>query len=115
MATVAAQGLTPAGPWYTHHFRMRPDIFDFEIGGPLTIPIQPTGRVQVGQWPAITLARTRYHGSSDGLGAAWGEFEAWLAAEGHTTGPDLWEQYVVGPESNPDPSHWRTELSRPLA
>jgi hypothetical protein len=27
---------------------------------------------------------------------------------------DLYECYVVGPESTPDPANWRTELSRPV-
>lgn len=51
IAAIAAQGIAPAGPWFTHHLRMDPEIFDFEI-------------------------------------------------------------YVAGPESNPDPTSWRTELSR---
>lgn len=37
-----------------------------------------------------------------------------IAADGHTPAPDFWESYVTGPESNPDPATWRTELNRPL-
>ena len=29
-------------------------------------------------------------------------------------GPTLWERYVIGPESSPDPADWRTELVQPL-
>ena len=36
-------------------------------------------------------------------------------AQGHMPGQDLWERHVAGPESNPDPATWRTELNRPLA
>ena len=46
--------------------------------------------------------------------AAWGEFNAWIAANGHTPAQNLWECYVAGPEKDPDPSTWRTELNRPL-
>ena len=35
MAAVAAQGIAPVGPWFTHHLRMDPDTFDFEIGVPV--------------------------------------------------------------------------------
>jgi hypothetical protein len=35
MATVKAQGLGPTGPWFSHHFAMHPDRFDFEIGVPV--------------------------------------------------------------------------------
>jgi effector-binding domain-containing protein len=113
-AAIAAQGIAPAGPWFTHHLRMDPDTFDFEIGVPVTAPVTAAGRVKAGQLPATTVARTVFHGNYEGLGAAWGEFDAWIAAQGHTPGADLWECYVAGPESNPDPSAWRTELNRPL-
>ena len=59
-------------------------------------------------------SRTVYHGPYEGLGDAWGEFNDWLVAEGHTPAPDLWECYVTGPEANSDPATWRTELNRPL-
>ena len=28
MAAVAAQGVSPTGPWFTHHLRMDPETFD---------------------------------------------------------------------------------------
>jgi effector-binding domain-containing protein len=114
MAAVAAQGIAPVGPWFNHHLKMDPGTFDFEISVPVMTPIAATGRVKAGQLPATTVARTVYHGPYEGLGAAWAEFNAWIAAQGHTAGPDLWECYVAGPESNPDPATWRTELNRPL-
>ncbi len=114
MTTVAAQGIAPAGPVFSHHLRMDPGVFDFEVGVPVTKPVSPAGCVKPGQLPATMVARTVYHGAYEGLGPAWGEFDAWIAADGHTPGPDLWECYVAGPESNPDPAMWRTELNRPL-
>lgn len=57
---------TAAGPWFTHHLKMDPEIVD------------------------------------------------WIEANGHRPAPDLWERYVAGPESSPDPAAWRTELNRPL-
>ena len=60
------------------------------------------------------MAQAVLHGGYEGLGAAWMELNAWIAAEGHTPAPDYWERYVAGPESSPDPAAWRTELSRPL-
>jgi effector-binding domain-containing protein len=114
MATVAAQGIPPAGPVFSYHFRMDPDTFDFEVGVPVAKPVSPAGRVKPGELPAKNVARTVYHGGYEGLGAAWGEFNAWIAANGHKPGPDLWECYAAGPESSPDPANWRTELNRPL-
>ncbi len=114
MAAVAAQGMSPAGPVFSHHFRMEPEIFDFEVGVPVTSPVIESGRVTPGALPAATVARTVYHGPYEGLGPAWGEFDAWIAAGGHQAAPNLWECYVAGPESSPNPADWRTELNRPL-
>ncbi len=110
MDAVAAQGIATTGPWFSHHLRMDPAIFDFEIGVPVAAPVAAMGRVQLGQLPAATVARTVYHGPYEGLGTAWGEFDAWIAANG----PDLWECYVAGPESGLDPATFRTELNRSL-
>jgi effector-binding domain-containing protein len=60
------------------------------------------------------VARTIYQGDYEGLGAAWGEFKAWIAANGHAVGPDLCESYPARPESSPNPADRRTELSQPL-
>ena len=114
MAAVAAQGMAPAGPVFSHHLRMDPAVFDFEVGVPVRVPISAMGRVTPGQLPAATVARVVYRGPYDGLGPAWAEFSAWLADEGHAPAPDLWESYVSGPEWNADPATWRTELNRPL-
>ena len=114
MAAVAAQGIGPAGPWFTHRLKMDPNAFDFEIGVPVTAPAVAVGRVKAGELPARKVARTVYHGACEGLGATWGGFDAWIAANGHAPAPDLRECYVAGPESNPDPTTWRTELNRPL-
>ena len=113
-AVVAAQGIAAPGSWFTHHLRMHPDTFDFEIGVPITAPVVASGRVRPGHWPAMKVARTVYHGAFEGLGAAWGEFGNWIAANGHQSAADLWECYLAGPEASPDPAHWRTELNQPL-
>jgi effector-binding domain-containing protein len=115
LAAITAQGVAPAGPWFSHHLRMDPDIFDFEIGVLVAAPVVAAGRVRPGLLPAAKVARTSYHGPYGGLGDAWSEFGDWIAAEGHTPATDLWECYVTGPESNLDPATWRTELNRPLA
>ncbi len=115
MSGVEAQGMRPAGPVFSHHLRMDPEVFDFEVGVPVDSPVKAAGRLQPGSLPATTVARTVYRGPYEGLGDAWGEFERWIAAAGHASAPDLWECYVVGPESGPDASRWATELNRPLA
>jgi effector-binding domain-containing protein len=114
-AALAAQGVKPAGPWYTRHFRMDPGVFDFEICVPTSEPIAQTGRVLPTTLPSTRVAHTVFRGNYDGLQEAWREFDAWIAAAGHHVEGGLWEVYVVGPESGAKPEEWRTELYRPLA
>ena len=114
MAAVKAQGIGPAGPWFTHHLNMDPATFDFEICVPVTAPVAPVGRVTAGIFPAERVARTIYHGDYQRLGEAWAEFKTWIAANGHTAGPDLYECYSVGPEASSNPADWCTEFRQPL-
>jgi effector-binding domain-containing protein len=111
---VAAQGIATTGPWFNHHLRRPTDSFDFEICLPVATAVKPVGRVKAGEIPATTVARTVHRGGYDGLAAAWGEFEAWILANGHATAEDFWECYLTGPEADADPAAWRTELNRPL-
>lgn len=114
MAVLAAQGIAPAGPVFTHHLRGPTDTFDFELSVPVSAPVVAAGRVQPGLWPAMRVARTEHHGPYEGLPEAWDKFMDWIAANGHEPAADLWECYVTGPHSHPDPADWRTELNRPL-
>jgi effector-binding domain-containing protein len=113
-AALDALGIKATGPWFTHHLKMDPKVFDFEICLPVAAPVKATGRVKPGRAPAIKVARTVYHGGYEGLGSAWGELNEWIDAQGLTAAADLWERYLAGPESSPDPAEWRTELSKPL-
>lgn len=113
--TVVAQGIGPTGPVFSHHFSMQPDTFDFDIGVPVSRPVAPVGRVERGELPGGRVARSVLHGGYEGLPGGWGQFMAWLAKEGISKAPDLWEVYLKGPETDPDPATWRTELNQPLA
>jgi effector-binding domain-containing protein len=113
--TLTGQGIAPAGPVFSQHFRLEPEIFDFEVGVPVTKPVAPAGRVVAGRMPACRVAQTVHHGPYEELGAAWGEFMQWLQKEGLARQGMLWERYVTGPETTPDPAGWRTELNVPVA
>lgn len=114
MQTIAAQGLSPVGPLFSHHFRMDPAVFDFEVGIAVSSPVTPAGRVVRGELPAARVARTLYRGPYEGLGEAWSEFEKWITANDHEAAPNLWECYISGPESGQPPTAWETQLNRPL-
>jgi len=114
MAALSDQGIQPVGAWLTHHLRIDPAVFDFNISVPIETPVTPVGRVQSGEHSAARVARTVYHGAYENLGAAWGEFMDWIRAAGHTPLDHAWECYLKGSESSDDPNDWRTELNRPI-
>jgi effector-binding domain-containing protein len=114
MSTIAAQGVTITGPCFSYHQKRPTDVFDFEVGFPVSQPITAAGRVKMSKLPAVKVVRTNYQGGYEGLGAAWGEFCQLIEAEGLNVQESLWECYLTDPESNPDPDTWRTELNRPL-
>ena len=114
MAALAEYGVKPCSAVFAHHLKMNPDTFDFELGVKVEVPVTATGRVKPGELPATKVARTIYSGPYQGLPSAWGEFEAWMKANGHEKAENLWELYAVGPQSTRDPANWRTELNQPL-
>jgi effector-binding domain-containing protein len=113
-ATIKAQDLIPTGPLFNHYLSMESGMFDFEVGIPVSVQIAPTGRVGPGQLPAAKVFRATYHGPYTGLHHAWREFGELARQQGHKPAGGIWECYVLGPESNPDPTTWRTELNQPL-
>ncbi|MBI5518332.1 MAG: GyrI-like domain-containing protein [Deltaproteobacteria bacterium] len=115
LAVVKAQGVGPAGALFSHHHRMDPEVFDFEVGVPVTAAVTPSGRVEPGLLPAARVARTVYHGGYEGLGDAWGAFLTWVNTQPVAQRADFWETYLSGPESGLDPSRWQTELVKPLS
>jgi effector-binding domain-containing protein len=114
-AAIAAQGIALAGPWFTHYTRRPTDTFDFQVCVLVAMPIAAVGRVMPGRLPAAKAVRTVYRGPYEGLGAAWSEFHVWIASNGFCPAQNLWERYLVGPESSTDPVDWLTELNQPLA
>jgi effector-binding domain-containing protein len=113
-AELELQGIAPAGPVFDHHFK-RPDThFDFEIGVPTAKPVAPGGRVIPSEWPAFRAAKTVLVGGYEQLSEAWPEFIQWIEGQGLRTATDFWQSFVQGPETDPDPSTWRTELIRAL-
>jgi len=112
--TLQEQGIAPTGPWLTHHFKRPNPDFDFEICVPVAAPIEADGDVYPAVWPAMRVARTVFHGDYSGLPGAWGEFTAWIAAQGMREAKDLWEVYTINPDFDKNPANWRTQLNRPL-
>ena len=115
LGVLATQHIAPQGAAYAYHLSMPPGMFDLEIGFIVDATVVATGRVKASQLPATKVARTIYRGPYEGLHEAWSELNAWMEKERLKLAPDLWEHYIVGPQSTTEPSEYQTELNRPLA
>jgi effector-binding domain-containing protein len=111
-AELERQGIAPAGPVFDHHFIAPDTHFDFEIGVPTSKPVAPNGRVKPSERPAFRAAKAVLVGNYEQLPEAWPEFMQWIAAQGLQHADDFWQFFVKGPESDPDPATYRTELIR---
>lgn len=114
MAAAQAQGVGPIGPWFAHHRKITAERFDFDICVPVSASVAPVGRVRPWTRPASDVVRTVYQGPYEGLGDAWQAFDDWIAANDVQAASDVYERYLVGPQSTTDATHYRTELSRRL-
>ncbi|MPV37123.1 GyrI-like domain-containing protein [Georgenia subflava] len=111
---LTAAGAQPAGAPYAR-YRGRPtDTVDVEVGFPVTAPFQGTGEVRGGTLPAVRAAEAVHPGSYDTLPETYAAVERWVAENDLQTLEESWEVYESGPESDPDPSTWRTRVVFPL-
>ena len=115
MALIPSGAITPTGPIFSHHFKTEPASWEFEVGIPVTGTVKGAGRVVAGSLPAKRVIRTIYRGGYEQLGAAWGEFTELVKARSQPTTGEFWEIYLTGPETDPDPKRWTTELAMVLA
>lgn len=53
-------------------------------------------------------------GSYDTLAQTYDAIESWMRTHRLTPGEEMWELYVVGPESDTDPAAWRTRVVWPV-
>ena len=54
------------------------------------------------------------HGPYDGLERTYAELQRWLAELGLRPAGPMWELYWTGPDTDPDPAAWRTEIFAPI-
>lgn len=113
-AELKKQQIAPGGPWFTHHLERPAEYFDFEVCFPVATAIKASGRVEPGEWRAMKMVRTVYHGSYAGLAQGWSEFMSEIERMGLRVSPEIWEVYRTGPDTESNPEKWQTELNRAI-
>jgi effector-binding domain-containing protein len=114
MAHVEAGGAQYAGP----PFALYPDEMADEFDAVICMPVAPGATagpgVDLEEVPGGTVASTMHTGPYDGVGAAYGEVQAWLAANGKQPGGPPREVYLNEPGTVPD-AELLTEIDWPFA
>ena len=91
-------------PW---EWRRKPPLPGAARFSPYTGPCE-AGAEMLSRWctPSITAPTRGWAARGTSSPGGW--------QNGYKTAGDLYECYVVGPESSHDSAHWRTELSWPV-
>lgn len=112
---LAEHGVSPAGPAFSLHHRMPGATMTFEVGFPLTAPLD--GEIEAdgitfypSSMPAGPIATTSHIGGFDELPQAWQNLMQRVADDGHQPALPFWEVYVSEPGPDVDPSTLRTDL-----
>lgn len=114
-AAVKAQDLEVAGSWFTIHYRISPDAWDFDICVPLKTAVAPLGRVQSKLLEPAQAATASYVGPYENLHQAWPQLRQWMAEQKLERASWLCEVYETGPESGLPATQWKTQLYQPIA
>jgi effector-binding domain-containing protein len=109
--TLAAQGISPAGPAFGLYHGAPTETTDVEAGFATVRAVDRAGEVIASSLPGGRVARVVHHGSYDALGESWGRLHAWVVGQGLQPGDVMWEVYVTEPTPDTDPAELRTELN----
>lgn len=115
------QDATPAGaPYIRYHVINMEEFLDIEIGFPVETALMGDDRVQASIIPAGRYGTLIYTDVSKGIESnaaliGWArekgiEWDAWDAETGHAFASRI-EYLLDGPDDDPNPANWRTEVA----
>ena len=112
---LAQHGVAPTGPPLALYHGMRTETIDIIAGCPIAEPITTTNGSVVTTLPGGPAITTVHTGTYDTMTETYAELMKWLEEQDLKTSDDMWEEYLVGPELEDDPTRWQTRIVFPLA
>ena len=88
---------------------------DVEVQLGVVEPFRDTDGVRFLEAPAQEIASATLRGSYDGVSAVLEGIGRWAGANGYRFAGPMFNIYVVGPATEPDPANWVTEVCAPVA
>jgi effector-binding domain-containing protein len=115
MAVLQSQHAYPTGPPFGKYYGTPAEVVDVEAGFPVAAAIVPTAGVVPGTLPGGKVVEAIHVGPYDTMEETYAEIERFVADAGLTPGAVMWESYLSDPETEPDPSTWRTLICWPVS
>ncbi len=111
---LANQGEAPAGPPVALYRWESGSLLDVTAGFPVSGAVDETVSTKIAVIPGGDAVEAMHAGPYDSLAADYEEIAHWLKEHDLTAAPVMWEEYLVGPESEDDPERWLTRIVFPL-
>ncbi|MBL0888565.1 GyrI-like domain-containing protein [Myceligenerans indicum] len=111
---LAERGLEPTGPPVALYQGMEENSFDVTAGFPVMPGAAPSDDVVAAMLPAGATVETIHTGRYEKLSATYQELTAWFEDSGMDVPEVMWEEYLVGPDSETDPDKWQTRVVYPV-
>ncbi len=115
VSAIESQGLTVVGPPFAFYPTPPTEVVMLEAGFPTASPVEPDGMVVAGDLPGGPAVSAVHVGPYDTMEQTYTELQAWMGDRGLRPAPHMWEIYLSDPDTEPDPSLWRTQIIWPIA
>ncbi|GAC1490013.1 MAG: hypothetical protein NVS2B15_08290 [Pseudarthrobacter sp.] len=114
MAEAQRQNVQLAGPPFALYRGVPMDTVDVEAGFPIAGNLADTGTVVTGLLPETDAFEAVHTGPYETLGETYSAIQDLIREAGKEPSSAMWEFYLNGPPSEPDPSKWQTKVVWPV-
>lgn len=115
MAVAAAQGVQLVGPPFALYRGKPTQTVDVEAGFPIVGSFNDTAGLVATTLPETEAFEAIHVGPYDTLEKTYEVIQQRMTAQGLIPSDTMWEYYLNGPETEPDPSKWETQVVWPVA
>jgi effector-binding domain-containing protein len=117
---LAKQGNHPAGPPVAIYSGQPTDMVTVTAGFPAIRPANPaqppdaTAGLVLAELPGGPAVTAIHIGSYDQLSTSYSKISAWMMEHQVKPTNQMWEEYLVGPDTVSDPALWQTRIVFPI-
>lgn len=113
MRYLGENGIEPAGAPFAMYHNMDMENLDVEMGLPVSVPVEGSGRVKPGKLPGGRAAVAVHVGPYDTLDRTYTKLGEYIQREGLETEPFMYEVYLSDP-GEVAPEQLQTEVFFPV-